>query len=82
MAEDRLLHIHATAEAVCIACGDAPSAENHFLTDPGQWNREKRVCSPSVRISPLYEVTGREDPRTSAIKEERLPDRKKVRDRR
>lgn len=80
MPRDPLLHIHALAGQPCIACGDADTADTDFLTDPGQWNSEARTCSPSTRIRPDYSISGRDDPRTSALKGERMPDPKKVRD--
>lgn len=80
MTRDRRVHIHATPGAVCIACGDADTADTDFLTDPGQWNREARTCSPSKRVDPSYVLRPRADPRTSAVKDERMPNRRRVRD--
>lgn len=80
MPRDPLLHIHQSAGLPCIACGDADTADTDFLTDPGRWNSETRVCSPSVRLRPDYSISNRDDPRTSALKGERFPDPSKVRD--
>jgi hypothetical protein len=80
MAHDRKIHIHELAPDPCIACGDTPSADNDFISDTGQWNSEARNCSPGAIVSPDYVLTGRSDPRTSALKEERLPNPKRTRD--
>lgn len=71
MPHDRLLHIHAAPGDPCIACGDADTADNDFVTDVGEWNCEARNCSPSTRLRPDYSISGRADPRTSALKGER-----------
>jgi hypothetical protein len=76
---DRQIHIHQFPSNPCIACGDADTADTHFLTDPTAWNREARTCSPSMRLRPDYSISGRADPRTSALKDERQPDRRRFR---
>lgn len=80
MPRDRLMHLHATSNDPCVACGDLDDGDHTFTTDVGKWNSEKRNCSPSTIVARDYTVTGRADPRTSALKEERFPDPKKVRD--
>lgn len=80
MPRDPLLHIHAAPGEPCIACGDADTSDTDFLTNPGDWNQQARTCSPTTRIRPDYTISGRDDPRTSALKSERMPDPKKVRD--
>ena len=80
MTHDVLLHIHRNPGEVCIACGNAPSADNDFVTDPGYWNQQRRRCSPTAIVSPEYVLTGRADYRTSALHSERKPPRNKVRD--
>lgn len=82
MTHDPLIHIHATPGAPCVACGDADTSDTDFVLDTGYWNTLNRRCSPSTIVSPAYEVTGREDPRTSALLGERRPSSKKVSDRR
>lgn len=77
MARDRLLHIHRLDGDPCIACGDADTDDTDFLTDPGAWNSEARTCSPSTRIRPDYTISGRDDPRTSAIKGERRQNKRR-----
>lgn len=78
--DDPLLHIHSAPGVVCAACGDADDGTRVFLTDAGKWNGELRTCSPSTVIRPNYSISGRDDPRTSALKGERFPDIKKVPD--
>ena len=80
MAHDRLVHIHRLPVEPCIACGTVASSDVDFLTSPGDWNREARTCSPLKRVAPNFVLIPRADPRTSAIKEERDPDLKRVRD--
>lgn len=75
-----LLHIHAQEGDPCVACGDLDDGSNLFLTNVGDWNREQRSCSPSTIVRPDYSLSGRDDPRTSALKDERMPDPTKVRD--
>lgn len=82
MPRDRLLHIHQQDGDVCIACGDADTADNDFVTDVAVWNTEKRNCSPSTRLRLNYTISGREDPRTSALKGERRHSKQKDPDRR
>lgn len=82
MVRDRLIHIHAAPGEVCIACGDADTSDTDFVTDTGYWNTLNRRCSPSTIIRPDYTISGRQEPRTSALKGERFPDPKKVRDQR
>lgn len=77
MPHDRLIHIHRLPGDPCIACGDADIIDTDFITDTGDWNQERRNCSPSAIVSPEYVLTGRADPRTSALKGERKPPRKK-----
>lgn len=77
---DPLLHIHASAGQVCIACGDSDDGTRIFTTDIGQWNSELRTCSPTMRLRQDYSISGRDDPRTSALKGERFPDWRKTRD--
>lgn len=76
MSRDPLLHIHRQAGDVCVACGDADTSDTDFVTDPGYWNQQKRNCSPLTIISPDFAITGRADPRTSALKSERQVPRK------
>lgn len=82
MVRDRLIHIQQNPGEACIACGDADTDDTDFTDDPGYWNSLNRRCSPSTIISPAYEITGRQEPRTSALKGERHPNRKRVPDRR
>lgn len=77
MPRDPLLHIHQSPGEPCIACGDADTADTDFITDPGKWNAELRTCSPNTRIRPDYTISGRADPRTSALKGERYGDPKR-----
>lgn len=79
---DPLLHIHSAPGAACAACGDSDDGTRTFLTDVGKWNGELRTCAPETRIALDYSITSRADPRTSALKGERFPDHKKVRDQR
>jgi hypothetical protein len=79
---DRKIHIHQSDGEPCIACGDADTAETFFMTSVGDWNSEARSCSPSTRLRPDYSISGRDDPRTSALKGERMPDRRKYKDHR
>jgi hypothetical protein len=71
MTDDRLLHIHRNPGEACIADGTADNGTHRFTTDVGQWNREARNCTPSMRLRPDYSISGRADPRTSALKDER-----------
>lgn len=77
---DRTVHIHHLAGEACIACGDADDGSRPFMTDPGLWNREARSCSPGSIVSPSYVLTTRAgfNARTSALKDERYPDFRKV----
>lgn len=79
---DLLLHIHSAPGLVCIACGDEDTGTRIFTTDVGAWNRELRSCSPTVRLRQDYSISDRDDPRTSALKDERFADPRKVRDKR
>lgn len=76
MTRDRLIHIHAADSAPCVACDVADTDDTDFTTDPGYWNTLNRRCRPSTIISPSFEITGRADPRTSALKGERKDQRK------
>lgn len=80
-ARDRIVHIH-NGSGPCVVCGTADDSSTSFVSDTGHWNTLNRTCQPQARVSPDYVVTGRQDPRTSALKGERKPPRKKVRDRR
>lgn len=70
---DPLIHIHQAPGLPCVACGDADTELTDFVLDPGYWNSINRRCAPSVIISPLFTITGREDRRTSALLGERIP---------
>lgn len=72
-----VLHIHAAGGQPCVACGDSDDGSRAFTTDVGMWNRDIRSCSPSDRVRPDYTVSGREDPDTSALKDERFGDPQK-----
>jgi hypothetical protein len=80
MPRDPLIHIHQNPGEPCIACGDADTSDTDFMTNVGQWNSELRTCSPNTRLRPDFSISGRDDPRTSALKGERHPDYRKVRD--
>lgn len=80
MTRDRLLHIHDNDGDPCVACGDADTDDTDFVTDPTYWNTLNRRCSPSTIVAIDYSITGRQEPRTSALKGERRPPRKKVSD--
>lgn len=79
---DRLIHLHAAPGEPCLACGDADTDDTDFLLSAEEWNCEARTCSPSKRFSPGFELTNRADPRTSALKGERFPDPKRIKDQR
>lgn len=78
--DDPLLHIHSAPGVICAACGDADDGTRIFTTNIGKWNSELRSCAPATIIRPNYSISGRSDPRTSALKGERFPDDKKERD--
>lgn len=71
---DRFLHIHQNPGQACIACGDFDDGSRLFTTDTGLWNRDAKSCSFSSIVSPQYVLIPRDDPRTSALKDERHPD--------
>lgn len=77
---DTLLHIHSAPGLVCAACGDEDTGTRIFTTNVGAWNRELHSCSPTLRLRQDYSISDRDDPRTSALKDERFPDWRKVRD--
>jgi len=73
---DRRIHIHELPGEPCIACADLDPEDGtvFFMTDFSDWNQEARSCAPSMRLRPDYSISGRADPRTSALKGERYPD--------
>lgn len=77
-----IIHIHQLDGEPCIVCGDADDGTSKFTDDPEYWNTLNSTCSPTTRLRPDYTVSGREDPRTSALKGERKPLRSKVPDQR
>ena len=73
---DRRVHIHLNPGEPCIACGDEDTEETNFMLSFADWNQEARSCRPQMRLRPDYSISGRRDPRTSALKGERMPDRR------
>lgn len=83
----QVLHIHEEEGEPCIACGTSDAIESDtpppvFMTDPAEWNQKNMRCRPTGIVSLAFVLTGRADYRTSALKEERRPNRRRVRDRR
>lgn len=76
------IHIHSAPGGVCSACGDADDNTRAFITDVGAWNRTNDKCSPGTMLRPDYSISGRADPDTSALLDERFPNPKKTDDRR
>jgi hypothetical protein len=83
-----ILHIHEEYGDPCIACGTTQTEVNEnaveelFMTEVTEWNQKNARCRPTGIVSLAFVLTGRADYRTSALKEERIPNRRRVRDRR
>jgi len=73
----KIIHCHALVGGPCVVCGTLDDGET-FTLDPLYWNTLNTTCRPTVRLSSDYIITDRADPRTSALKGERLPSRRKV----
>lgn len=71
-----IVHIHEGEGEPCIIDGTEDDGVAKFTTDATYWNTLNTSCAPTTRLRPDFTISGRADPRTSALKGERRPYRK------
>jgi hypothetical protein len=74
---EKSIHVHSSFGLPCAACGTADDGVHAFVINVGYWNTLNTKCTPKM-LRPDYIDSHRDDPKTSALLGDRLPNPTKV----